>query len=192
MPLTKQQKIYCGVLALAAAAWLGDRFILGGETTAPHPAAARSLAVDRPAGAAGAAAPNAAPAVSLAGKFLNFAEKAEKDPERPGVTADAFAPPPHWLQPPAKQTPLATKAAPQAIFDVEQFRREHKLTAVLRGGRNDLAVIDGTLIQVGQRIGTFQLVSLTETTATVTVAGTTVTLVLERPADVRLPAAVRP
>jgi hypothetical protein len=179
MPLTKQQKIYLGILALAAGAWSVDRFILGGANTSPQAASAGLLAGDkRAARPANPLSPTTKP--SLCGRFADFAGKI---PMLENAAApDAFVPPPQWLRSALRSPQLATPGVAPASVDVEQFRRENKLSAILRAGRNDAAVINGVLVQVGQKFGPgggYQLMSVTPKSATLVVGGTRVVLQIE-------------
>jgi hypothetical protein len=181
MPLTKEQKIYMGVLALAAGAWSVDRFILGGANTAPHHAAASIVLPDR-ATARSVIPLTPATKPSLCSRFADFSEKIptlEKSDAQ-----DAFVPPPHWLDGSARprQIVVPGKTPEGPVVDVEQFRHDHKLTAVFRTGGGGAAVINGVLVEVGQRFGDggrVQLVSLTAKTATLSISGTQVVLKID-------------
>jgi hypothetical protein len=181
MPLTKQQKIYMGVLALAAGAWCVDRFILGGAATAPQNVAASTAIPDRAtAHSVNPLTPATKP--SLCSRFADISEKFPTLENKPAD--DAFVPPPHWLGGSAQsqQNVDAGKAPQGPTVNADQIRKDYKLTAVLRAGRGDAAVINGVLVQVGQRFGdrgNVQLVSLTSRTATLSVSGTLVVLQLE-------------
>jgi hypothetical protein len=68
---------------------------------------------------------------------------------------DAFKPPLEWL-------PEIQEQAPQTPEDqrTEQFRRAHKLSAVITGPAGDAAVIAGRTVLVGQQFEGFKLVSI--------------------------------
>ena len=166
MPLTREQKILGGVLALAGVALGYDRLFLLGSTDAVSPAAGMSPATGADGGLAnGAALPGPIPSAqatfsTLDRRFSDIAATFNIDPEGVG---DAYASDAEWAQ---KPIPVETNPdVPEAEITPEQrieaFMAGHKLTAVMHTGGADFAVINGELYAPGRTIGDFQLMEVT-------------------------------
>jgi hypothetical protein len=188
MKVTKNH-VYVGLIAVAAAGWCFDTFVLGGGAPQAAAGAEPGLLVKKaapavpaaaagPAAVAGSAGGAAMKAASLAGRFAH-PEGVE------GEVRDAFAPPAAWIPAEARTAAAVVKPAGPVIpekpaFDVEGYRRAHKLTAVFRmGGSGGTAIIDGKLVAVGRRYEGLTLSAVTNTTATLRGEGGEVVLELE-------------
>lgn len=183
MQLTRQQKIYAGVLGLALAAFAFDRFILGpGDDSgadaaiaspasrrtpsqrAPRPQA-RVAAVAPATGvttAAVAAAPpgtasSAAPVNTLAVRLQEVARAQSLDP---GRVSDAFRPSVKWVGAPRQVTTTA-----ELRDAARDFQMRHRLTAVMKQTAGGLAIIDKTTVVVGQTYDGFRLVAVKDRSA---------------------------
>jgi hypothetical protein len=77
------------------------------------------------------------------------------------ATLDAFKPPADWLPEVKLAEPLPTPEDQR----VEQFKRHHKLSAVVTGPAGQCAVIAGRTLMVGQQLDGFVLVSIGDRSA---------------------------
>jgi hypothetical protein len=155
MKLTKKQKGYVGVLAVALTAFVADRlFFLPAEAEAVVQEDPRELLI-RPSGGVGDAA--AAAALSrnqyrvdlLAERLTNAA--GEHRLQLSGVR-DAFLPSAAWISGPKVIVHDTAAEAAQA------FRDRHRLTAIFLGPGGSTAIINGRAVREGQQIGGFTLV----------------------------------
>jgi len=157
MQLSKTQKIYLALGVIAVAAFVVDRVFLGSGSRGPAPARA---AADTPGPAAAQPPPAPAPPLavprsdrpSLADRLDALAKDADVDV---GRMRDAFVPPPSWIA--VTKSPEPEVVEPSAA---EKFAASHTLTAVLLAGKGGCAVVNGKVIQVGQEVDGFELVSL--------------------------------
>jgi hypothetical protein len=80
---------------------------------------------------------------------------------------DAFAPSPAWVKPeepaPVANVALAAKAEEEARV-AARFLQNHKLTAVMDGGKHGVAVVDGKPFRAGQVLDGFALVAVSART----------------------------
>lgn len=180
MKWNNQRKIAVGLLGLAFAAFLGDRFFFldGQPDLAIQP---DGIAKPASGGAAGTAAKDAS-AIASGMPMAALARKMEEiclaEGLIPGKSKDAFQPPAAWFPPPPEAAPApATAAASKA----NEFKSKYKLTAVMRSGatsKGGLAVIQGQTIRVGQSIGGFQLKAIQDRSVVVSDGREDVELVL--------------
>ena len=164
MTLTKERKIYLALLGIGLAALVLDRLI-GGPQNAQAREDSAAFVVERPNGAAPAAAPSAATGqLTLTGPDLSVRLRTLGEQVRPGSQSrDLFRAPATW-------GPRITHApAPAQVTDLTgpavEFERSHRLTAVLLSGRERHAVVDGKMVKPGQAIDGFTLISVSHDTA---------------------------
>lgn len=175
MQLTKQQKIVAAVLALAVAAFITDRWVIGHEVgdavTAADAAALRPAA--RPASPAVAAAPAAESAYgNVAGlaqrlENLRMTGAARGQPLNLEAVRDAFRPPAALVD--SRKAESVDELADAA----RRFVDKHKLAAVIRrqSGRGvaiieDKSSASGSLtVVVGQSLDGFTLVAVKDRVA---------------------------
>ena len=167
MTLTKTQRIYVGILALAIGAFGVDRLVLGGgpdeaQATAPHRPPALS-AGPAPTGPTGQAGQVLGLLAALSGEGVDLSN-----------LRNAFQPSAAWsakLFPPAPAAPAtsvsvapaaATPAKSQALM---QFAQDHHVMSIIRTNGGGSALIDGRLINVGNKLNGFTLIELTDTAA---------------------------
>jgi hypothetical protein len=132
-----------------------------------------------------------APAAGAGKKAVSLAGRFEHPEGVEGAVRDAFAPPAAWIPAEARAAAAAVVVKPvgpvipeKPAFDVEGYRRGHRLTAVFRMGRSGgTAIIDGKLVEVGRRYDGLTLSSVTNTTATLRGEGGEVVLELEGKAE---------
>lgn len=158
MKLTKTQKIYVGVLGLAAAALMVDRlFLLPAETSAETHAAAQ-FAVPPSAGGVDDlevfTPPEgpASPQVELARGLEALAARRGLDP---ADVRDAFHPAQVWLD-----AGLGASGPGPTKSVTDRFKEAHTLTAVMASGADGYAIIDGRTLFIGQLLDGFVLVEV--------------------------------
>ena len=150
MTLTKTQRIYVGILALAIGAFGVDRLVLGGgpdeaQATAPHRPPALS-AGPAPTGPTGQAGQVLGLLAALSGEGVDLSN-----------LRNAFQPSAAWsaeLFPPAPAAPATSvSVAPAAATPA-------KSQALMQFAQDD-----GRLINVGNKLNGFTLIELTDTAA---------------------------
>jgi hypothetical protein len=167
MKVTKEQKIYLGLLGLGLVAFAMDRFVF----TPPAAQAADTssdLLVNKSAtpglhatGAAGAKPAAASTLNPVAQKLGTLSESMHLSnvPVR-----DALTPSPNW-------SGITTAAADEASFE-----QKHELSGVMVSGKHPAAVVDGKLILVGQTVDGLKLISVAKGAAMFQAGESTVTL----------------
>lgn len=159
MQLSTSHKVYVAILAIAVAAFVGDRLLRDSGSTPPGPAQAK--AGPPPGGAVRPPAPPAAPSPgrpSLADRL----EALEDDPDLdPTSIRDAFVPADAWLA--ELKVPEPDTSEPSLA---EKFAASHEVTAVLLAGSGGCAVVNGKVVQIGQVLDGFELVGLARERAT--------------------------
>lgn len=181
MKLTRERKIYAGLMVAAISALLADQvFFLDSPASADAAPVAPPLAQ--------AAAVVAVPAVdsrqleykvtelnaanSLAHRLAAVARQHEL------TIADvdnAFEPSTTWIA-----EPIAPPPAPLPS-PATQFEARHKLTAVVTNARGGLAMVDGKPLEIGQELEQFVLIAVTPTTAVFRSGDATAVLQLNLP-----------
>lgn len=193
---TKSQKVAAGLLGLAIIAFVVDRWVIGIEdegaagATAPvratvaAPAGAAAKPAAQPATVEAVAAqptgqPTGQPA-SLASRLAALDEAMRLSRE---AIANAFRPSDAWIAaaaPPVVTPPKAEVVPPRPaapkVDHAAVFARRHKLTAVINDGRRGMAIVNGRLYKVGQRVGGFKLIDVGLTEAVFLGMGTEATL----------------
>ena len=160
MQKSKKRKIYVGILALAIAAFLADRFLLDPPESAPAAAVADSdVSVPRPkpAGPEPPAVADATKGSKVLADLLTELAAAEKiDLTR--APRDAFSPSSAWAPQARKEKPVAVRRE-RAL--AEAFVKKHDLMAVMTDkGGGGKAIINGMCFQVGQELDGFRLASV--------------------------------
>jgi|SRR5581483_10432434 len=165
MKVTKEQKVYVGVLLIGLVAFGLDRTIFT-PSSAEAADSSSDLLVSKPSpGAHPAAAPKAAVqsnANPISHKLTELSESLHVSGEQ---TKDAFEPSLTWQG----------KTAGGAVADTRGFEQTHHLNGVMVG-RFPAAMIDGKLVAVGQVLDGYKLVSVTHGAATFQSGETQVTL----------------
>lgn len=186
MKVTRERKILCGVMAIGLLALVIDRATGGGGADPQSPAADGSdAAVVQPAAAITSPRPTPALAnpaatcpaanASLSTRIAALAKSDVPAGSRRAAFRDPFHIPKPWadnLAPPRIPTPSAAA------------RVEHRLTAVVLDGRRSRAVIDGSLLRVGQSVSGYTLVGVTQDLAVLERGSSRLLLKLERGTDV--------
>lgn len=180
MKLTKKQKGYLAVLAVALVAFLADRlFFLPASANADDVVQEDpSNLLIRPAGGGPSAAAVAAASaagnpyrVDLLGERLS-ATAAERRVLLSAGVRDAFVPSAAWVARPSVVTHDTAAEAAQA------FRDRHKLTAIFVGPSGRTAIVNGRSLREGQRLGAFTLTTIDARSITFTSGGHRVELSL--------------
>jgi hypothetical protein len=154
MKVTKQQKVYTGLLVLGLLALVLDRCVFSPssadasdqasdlliakvpQTKTESPASAHKSSATAPAGN------------SVALKLTELSESMQ----RPGAAVkDAFCPAPSWAQP----------GAP-GVTSAPSFQQAHTLIGVMLSGSYAAAMVDGTLVRVGDSIDGYKLISVSK------------------------------
>lgn len=166
MTLTKTQRIYVAILALAIGAFAVDRLFLRGgpdEAQAAGPYQSPSAMSRTPS-------PTAGPA----GEILGLLAALNGDRADLSKLRSAFQPSAAWsaeLVPPAPEAPAApAKSAPAAATPAKaqalmQFAQNHHVMSIIRTDAGGSALIDGRLINIGNKLDGFTLVELIDTAA---------------------------
>jgi hypothetical protein len=172
----------------------GQRAVASRPSAAARPTTPRplpALAVSTAGATASPAAPTAAAAVaaqptSLSSRLaaldeaMRLSREAVADAFRPSAAWIAAAePPPAATQPVAEAAPApAAKPAAPKVDHGAAFAQAHVLTAVMHNGSRGMAIVNGRVCRVGQRIGGFKLIDVGLTEAVFLGKGTEVTLKL--------------
>ncbi len=113
-------------------------------------------------------------------RWVNAWSILHPSPAHSSPARDVFSPPDSWLP---LEKPVVSAEVAQGP-SVEEFRHAHKLTAVVRAGRNSQIFMGEQIVHLGQSVDGFRLVNVTESTATFSAAaGSPVTLELESASD---------
>jgi hypothetical protein len=160
MKVTKEQKVYLGLLALGLVAFVLDRTVF--TPSAADASDSSDLLVAKSPAAALAPHPATATVSNPLGvKLLGLSESLHLSDAKP---RDAFTPAQEWVGKP--QT---------AAADNRTFEQTHRLEAVMVG-RRPAAMIDGTLVHLGEAMDGFTLVAVSQGCATLQQGETTVAL----------------
>ena len=163
MKLSRERKTFVVICGLALVALVVDRTLLGEAAAEDAQADPSSLLVS---GGSSSGAPGARPATnstarkggdaSSAAAVSNLLNQmAERNRRQLEQTPDAFQPGSAWSAPDMTQPGL-----PTADVRVETFAKR-KLASIVAGGRGKAgAMVDGRMIQIGQSLDGFTLVSV--------------------------------
>lgn len=158
---SRKRKVYVAVLALALVALGVDRLVLSPGRTGPkegEAATPRSARTD-PAADAGvsgdAGRQTTPPAEIICERLADLAKRENLDLAN---VADAFRPGPKWRKgpPPRAKGPAPPPETPPA----EEFKKRHKLVAVMADDEGGKAVIDDVCLRVGDTLDGLKLVAV--------------------------------
>jgi len=201
MRLSRQQKVYLAILALALGTLLVGRHILsrqpapaarcagispattsqglprhsdGGVNRGSRGAESHLLPRETTAGKMGLPDPNSQdPRIKLAQRLEILWPDEYLTPASAG-TRDAFSLPAAWLSELCAQNPLVEGDA------AAQFAKSHQLNAVLIEEKMRSALVDGHLLIPGQELDGFKLIAIDESSATFATGTKLVILKLKR------------
>ena len=153
MKITTKQKVYAALLSIGVLALGLDRGLGGPSTADASPATAELAASD----GAPPLSSTSATTVSLVSQ-LQATSSGSFDPRS---AHDAFVPGKCWA-------PAHTGAATvgQAQITASDFKRDHRLWALMLSTQGGQAVINGQLVRVGQTVDGFKLVAIGPNRAT--------------------------
>ncbi|MFP4144453.1 MAG: hypothetical protein ACLFV3_04860 [Phycisphaeraceae bacterium] len=168
MELTRERKILLAVLSLGLGALMLDRVVLNAGASGPKSATASGASYAVPEEAETPAEPSpkvdtaATPAADASAPALarRLAEVASQERADPTRTRDAFNPAAPWNAAPEAQRPDPAEEA------LRQFAGRHRLTAVMPGGEDPVAVVDGQLLRPGEKLDGLRLVAIAPGSAT--------------------------
>ncbi len=168
MKLTNRQKAAFALLAVAVAALVVDRLYFTPASAAAQSPLARAVASAAPV----VRVPSAVG--SMAAPTLGLISDQLKSITTPDLSdlPDAFEPSHSWV---ASQQPTAAAPTDHSAAD---FVATHKLSAVLESENGGVAIVDGQLLRVGQRLGEFALTAVGSRWAEFTKNGTSVRLTM--------------
>ena len=181
MKLNKQQKIAGLVLVVALLALGVDKLFLAGSDSGPASAQAASITT-----ATTAATPTLAAQVepaqnNLARNRAGLADQLQKLAEQEQLvlseTPDVFATPYDWFAD-AKQQRETTEAGTPQQSKADNFKKSHVLKVVFVSGDQSVAFINDLPLRIGDTIDDFELVSVTNRSATLQFKGVKVELEL--------------
>jgi hypothetical protein len=160
MKMTRERKIFLGILGAGLLALAGDQLIgppspAGASDEYAVTAAQRAPVAASPSLAASSAAPSAASSGASTRSFVVRTREL-------GATTtgrDPFQPPAPWI---AKKIDPSTAVQPTVA---ERFQKAHRLDAVVLEGREGRAIVSGTAVVVGQTIDGCRLVRVTHDAA---------------------------
>ncbi|MCP3904437.1 MAG: hypothetical protein GY715_12485 [Planctomycetes bacterium] len=179
MNLTKRQKSGAAIAIVCVTALAVDKVILSppagavaSTAAAPVPAVA-TIPVTPHDDAPDISVDGPTPRAVLADRFETFAAARGLDAS---AVPDAFQTPSEWQQ---DDRPIVIDVPESA--EGAEFRRRHRLTAVMANGGRGLAIIDGRGLRVGQKLDGFELVEVNKRSVVLVSAGLRVTLTLDEP-----------
>lgn len=172
MKITRERKIYLGMLALGLAALSLDRVL----TDAPGPRSASASVASSLSDAADVTAASpvtpvtvmpTAPAIQptagsqtprLAQRLAAFGREQGIAPQD---AANAFVPSSQWLdESRAAVAAQVNEAIPAGPSEAEQFLHAHKLNGIIADKHGGLAIVNGKPVALGQSVGGFRLTEL--------------------------------
>jgi hypothetical protein len=162
MKLSKERKIFIGLLVLAGGGALADRVFVGSDLSTPQSVYAGDPETEATPVASGVSftpfeISNDTPLLADRLAAAARAHRVGSD-----NIQDAFAPSETWIS----RQPTSTRNTSLSREDtIAQFTSSHKLMAVITNGGSDYAVIDGHPLAVGQSVDGFRLISLKERSA---------------------------
>jgi hypothetical protein len=184
MKVTRERKILCGVMVAGLLALVIDRATGsgGGDQSSPLAEGTDAAVIAPPAAATPprptstlASPPATRPAAnaSLSARIAALARADVPGGSAPTAFRDPFHVPKAWVDNPRPvRNPTPSSAA--------AFESAHHLTAVVLDGRRSRAVIDGSLLRLGQSVGGHVLVAVTPDLAILECGNSRVALKLER------------
>ncbi len=170
MKVTKEQKVFIGLLTVGLIALGVDRFVLSPSSAEASDDSASLLVAKAPEAKATPSSNNKAPTPAAATASTNnpVAQKLV-------ALSDAL----HLADVPVKDT-FATPAAwierPGTVAGGKPFDQMHSLSGVMVSGRHPAAMVDGKLVSVGQLVDGYKLVAVGQGVAVFQMGDNSVTL----------------
>ncbi|HET6250437.1 MAG TPA: hypothetical protein VFE47_22305 [Tepidisphaeraceae bacterium] len=154
MKLTGRQRIHLGALALAAGAFGADRAFFSPPVAHAKPPAATHVTPSAKKPAARAPAEELVDLSALCGRLKLAAANSSATEAGDGFQASRA-----WVERanPHGRTSTLTAA--------EQFRKRHRLLAVMSGQQAAWVIVDGKTLGIGQAVGGFRLIEVRERSA---------------------------
>ncbi|HYE20634.1 MAG TPA: hypothetical protein VEA69_19455 [Tepidisphaeraceae bacterium] len=180
MKVTKERKILGGLLAAGLLALIVDRASGGGATADMQTEATTVTPVMAPAAAKSPAAVPATPAVATPASKPSLASRIDQLAKSDLAGGPALA---SYRDPFLVGRLWSGSGADDADAGVgkpARFERDHRLTAVIVAGRRSSAMVNGSLVRVGQSVGGHTLVAVTHDMAVLDRGDSRVVLKLER------------
>lgn len=158
MKLSKERKIFIGLLVVALGVVFVDRVIIGTDVTEPKPAKAKSAEQPSNPKPAAASAEHSAP-IPMRGPAIS--DRLSKAVQAHGASPsadmrDAFAPSGAWA---------AELGSGQGDIGPKPFHERHRLVAVVVVEGERYVIIDDQTLGVGNTLDGYTLVDVSERTA---------------------------
>ncbi|HOD80292.1 MAG: hypothetical protein BWX88_02842 [Planctomycetes bacterium ADurb.Bin126] len=165
MKLARKQIVYVAMLGLAGMALLVDRIVGPGGGTLKTANAEYVTPVELETESPASAVAEATPPQDLAGRLALLATARPIDIDR---SRDVFVPSPAWQGDFGRGGPVAAFDGPPADTEnaLDAFRRTRHLGAIVDGGSEMGAVVDGQFVRVGQSLDGMRLVHISRDSAT--------------------------
>jgi len=164
MKLARKQIVYVVMLGLAATALVVDRLVGPGGGTLRTANAEYVMPAEPDAQPPASAFASEKPPQDLAGRLATLAAARSIDIDR---SRDVFVPSPAWQGDFGRGGPVAMDAPPaDAESALEAFRRTRQLGAIVDGGSEMGAIVDGQFVRVGQFLDGMRLVHISPDSAT--------------------------
>ncbi|MCE9591975.1 MAG: hypothetical protein K8S99_15820 [Planctomycetes bacterium] len=170
MKLSRERKVFLGILGLGLTALAADRFVI--SPTGPRSAQASIASVVQDSATQAQpvpAAPEAATAPIAPANTVRVAHQLESFGQEQGLradeTANAFQPSAAWLAEDEASAPKPQSLAPVGPPPAQAFTAAHKLNGVMAKGGGGYAIINGRAVTVGQTVDGFRLVEVSRRSA---------------------------
>jgi hypothetical protein len=164
MPLTRERKIYIGLLGVGLVALTADRLTRGGtgdaraQDSSEYVVARTDGQAVAKSSPAFASANNVGGAGGISDRLRELGGRAA--PESAADRRDLFRVPRNWA--PDHNVPPATGPVKEPSGGPAEFERAHRLTAVILSERQGQAVIDGRIYKPGQVLDGYTLLAVTQ------------------------------
>lgn len=150
MKLSKQRKVYAGVLGLAFVALAADRVFLGGAALSPQSAMATDAPDTSITRTAALESPAPAPSTrrTLAVRLEALRTGGAADGSTPSTPL--FGSEPAWLAPPSPPATVAQTVPAPPKESIADVLARHRVGAVVAGEPRSLVMVDGKWMSAGQ------------------------------------------
>ena len=184
MKLTKSQKVYVAVLVTAVVAFLVDRVFLGGDGQVEQASAAEGSVVSAESPRRVSAPPEAPDDTpSIAARLADLQQTHAVDPRH---MREAFLPSAAWNRQLRPSRPSQNPSAPQVPASLsargDAFVAAYQLKSILHLDDGGVALVNEKVVRIGDTLGGFTLIELTEDAAVFESDGHRVRLKLANPA----------
>ena len=173
MNLTKKQKIYGGLLILAAGGAFVDRVIIGSDVASPNHATASSTQSESAQADASDSSASGAIASFVPNPDRLITNRLAAVARRKGVgfvnVRDGFEPHKSWVG-----QPVSAVSDLKPAFTEADFRSQYPLMAVITTDEKSYAVVGKHTLAVGQRLHGFKLVAVKKHEAVFEFGGTSI------------------